>query len=156
MSECITNTSLLSTNKFAVVIPKFPAVQFFAQKVKTPELSINATEIKNNQEIKGWLPANRLFYGDVIITFLLDEDLLSYSQLKDWLHVVTTSELDPGLAFTDITLFPLTNNNVINKKMVFEYAFPTNISSIEFDATRSEDIPLTVDVTFKFSVFKLL
>lgn len=153
MSECITNVSLMSTNKFAIAIAKFPAVQFFCQKVDIPSVRIGETKVYTNKDIDIWLPGDKVQYEDLNVTFLLDEDMLSYKQLKEWMHMATSSELADAEKFSDVTVMALTNNGNVNVLLNFELAFPSYISPILFDSTRTEEVPITVDVSFKFSVY---
>jgi len=149
----VTNYNNLSPNKFKIVIDRFPGVNFFAQRVMVPDVSIGQTPIHTNRAVDYNVVGDKIVFADLIVSFLIDEDLKSYGEILNWIYKAGDSELDAP--FCDLKIIALTNNSNSNRQFKFCNAFPHTLGSVLFDSTVSEDQPLSMDVMFKFSHFVL-
>lgn len=155
-SQIPANTDLLSPNRFQVVIAKYPNVTYFAQRVPIPSVNLGTTHQFTNQEVDIKLPGDKIEYDDLLISFIIDEDVASFAEILRWIQDAAGSELSPQDLMTDLSIVILTNNSNKNKTFKFYNAFPYSISNIMLDVTVSEDQPLTADVMFKYTHFTIV
>ena len=151
--ENVTNFNLQSPNKFKIVIDRFPGVNFFAQRINIPDVTIGTSPVFTNRVVDYTVVGDKIVFGDVIISFLLDEDLKAYKEILGWIYKAGDSELN--IPFCDMKVIGLTNNSNSNTTFKFYNAFPYTIGNILLDTTISEDSPLSIDITFKFSHFQI-
>lgn len=85
MSNPITNRNFLSPAGFNFLISKIRGVDFFCQTANIPQISMNpATQATNLRNIP--VPGDELYYGDLNVSFLVDEDMSNYLSLHTWLR----------------------------------------------------------------------
>lgn len=169
-----TNKSLLQTNKFKLNFGAIPAITYFCQTVNLPGLSLNEIT-RDTPFIDLFVPGEKLSYETLNITFLLDEDLMSWMQLHNWIRAITfPTEFDEfkdldrlsqvsanraraGLKpqYSDATVTVYTNKNNPNIRINFKDVFPTSLSSIVFNATDTADNIATADASFRFSYYNI-
>jgi len=116
-------------------------------------------------------PGDTLQYGDLPIQFLVDEDMINYTLIHNWmtglgfpesceqfLNLTTDDELnrDPLLQFSDATLGILNSNYNVIANIKFWDLFPTSLSTIEFTASDTDINYVTANVTFKYLYYQVL
>ena len=57
--------------------------------------------------------------------------------------------------FSDATLQVLNNNNVANFDVVFKSMFPTDLTTLSFDVTQTDNNFLTASATFKYLLYEV-
>ena len=57
--------------------------------------------------------------------------------------------------FSDATLQVLNNNNITNFDVVFKDMFPTNLSTLDFNVTSTDNEFMTASVTFKYLLYEI-
>lgn len=164
LGDLTENVNLLQPTGVAVTISKkdYPNVQFFAQAVTVPGLSLPEMEVGFSR-VNVPLPGDKITFEDVQFTILVDEDMNSYLEIFAWLNRLVNEEyklpgdvLRTGIASeADITVNVLTSNNNGNKQIKFFSAFPTSLSSIELSSQRNDVEPLLFNATFKFAYFEI-
>lgn len=152
--QLITNLSTLSPNKFTIVINKFKPLAFFAQSIIIPSSSIGQNRMPTNRSKVWSTPGDTIEYDDLVIGFILDEDLKAYQQIKAWMEAIV-NDPDPKDRFSDITIYLLTNNSTKNFTFTFKDTYPFTLGTIAMDTTQGEDQALTLDVTFKHTTFDI-
>ena len=152
----ITNVNLFSPNKFIVTIDRFPKINIFLQRINVPDIYLNPVFQMSNREVDIKRPGDKLNYGSLIISFLLDENLETFKELKDWLKRATEEDLSNDEIFSDITIVTLTNNSNKNRTFKFYNCFPSSLSNILVDVSDRTDEPIIVDATFETTHFDLI
>lgn len=150
----------LKPNGFRFQVHNLPNVSFFCQSANIPEISIGqpivATPLQDYAE-----PGEKLSYGELLIRFLIQENMANYNELHNWLvglgnpedssqyknfadkqryrFPVGNEARGRGLALkSDASLFVLDSNNNPSAEIQFKDAFPTALSGLEFDLTDTE------------------
>ena len=116
------------------------------------------------------IQGDTLFYEDLTIRFLVDEDLEAYTEIFNWITALTApkafsqykTERDTnkvlrrstGNLFSSAELIILNNNMNPNKEVIFDDVFPVSLSSIEFDSGSTLDT-LSATVTFKYTTYSI-
>ncbi len=166
MSDQITNRNFLSPLNFKFAIKRAPHVNFFAQKVNIPGLSLPEVDV-SNPLIRVPYPGDHLLYEELELTFRVDEDLRNYMELHGWLRALgkrnfgeykaiaskpTTS--GEGLR-SDISLTVLTSQRNANYEVVFKDAFPTRVTGIDFNSTNSDIEYIEASTTFRYVTYDI-
>lgn len=150
------NFDLLSPNRIKIIVHKFPDIQISAQKVNIPGITINPAEMPTNSNKDTHWPGDKLQYDDLVIQFLLDEQLNSYKAVKNWMNQITLEDEQKSEFFSDMTVEALTNNHNLNQTLRYYNCFPYMITGIELDTTIDESVPIVVSCFFKFNKFEII
>lgn len=151
----IQDLSLLSPNKFQLVIHKFGETAFWATDVKLPDIEIGVTKQNTSTNLNWWQPGDKIVFEDLSLNVIIDENMIAYRKLKEWMDEITRSDNFPA-SFSDLTVIILTNNSNQNITFKFKDAFPWRVSSPLLSTEISEDSPLVSSVVFKFTSFDIL
>jgi hypothetical protein len=162
------NKNFLSPLNFVFQIKRAPHLNFFIQKVNLPSLSIDYTAQPNpfvNIPISG----EHIRYGDLVVTFKVDEDLQNWFEVHNWIRALgfpdnfseyaTLSTAPPtsGTGVTsDISLVILDAVKLPNFEVTFREAFPTSLSDISFQTTDNDVNYVTATATFRFILYDVV
>jgi len=166
MATLTDNKNYLQPTGFAVSIEKtnYPNLQYFAQSVTHPGASVNPIELPGRRISALPFAGDKITYTELSIDFILDEDMASYQEMQAWLErMVNEGNITKAQAladntvstFADITLSILTSHNNPNKRIRYFNCIPTNIGSIELNATQNQTY-LTYTASFRFDTFELI
>ena len=82
-----TQQDYASPSQFKFSMAKLPKVEFFCTEVNIPGISLgNATQLTTLRDIP--LPGTKLEFGDLSLTFLVDEKLQNYQELFRWIMAI--------------------------------------------------------------------
>jgi hypothetical protein len=166
----ISNRNFLSPIGFKFSLAKYPKVDFFTSSANIPEISL-ATAIQPSYLKNIDVPGEKLTYGDLRLSFIVDENLENYSSVHNWLTGIgfpestsqykelTTNEddiRDPNLVFSDGSLHILNSNFRDIAIIKFKDLYPVSLGSLTFDAKEQDYSYFTADATFKYTVYNIL
>ena len=161
------NINFLSPLGFRFKLARTPNVNFFVTDVKLPSLSLGFVEVPTPFKIIE-IAGNKLDYGDFELTFRLDEDLVSYFEIYNWLTAIGFPENFKQFAklknsssaygsletqYSDGTVTILKSDMEPNIEINFQNMYPTSISDINFTATDTDVNYITATVTFKYQIY---
>ena len=158
----ISNRNFLSPIGFKFTLAKEPKVSFFSNSSRLPEISLG-TAVQTNYLKNIDIPGDRLTYGDLNLTFLVDENLENYMAIHNWLTglgypestsqyedlIVTDNIREPENAFSDGSLHILNSNFRDVAIVKFNDLFPVYLSSLEFKSFDHLD-PWCVESQLKY------
>lgn len=166
----ITNRNFLSPVGFKFTLAKEPTVPFFCNSARIPE--INLSILQQPTYLKDLdVPGGKLQYGDLILRFIVDENMENYMAIHNWLtglgfpettqqykDLITDRDgiLDPKEAFSDGSLYVLNSSYSTSAIVKFKDLFPVSLSSLEFDSTQTDVQYFTANVAFKYTVYNVL
>ena len=121
------------------------------------------------------VPGDKIEFGDLNIRFLVNEDLVNYMELQNWIRGLgfpdSLKEFDElekesilGMnkfgqegdqIYSDGTLQILSSNLVPKFQVVFNDMFPYSLSTVSFDATDTDIEYFTAEVSFKYTIYNL-
>jgi hypothetical protein len=161
------NYNLLNGNNFQFHIDEAPYLTFFTQTINLPTLSLGVAETENPFNTIP-VPGDHLKYGDLNVTFLVDEDLSGYREIHDWMRGlgfpttfdeykdrVTDEILTSRWVKTtsDITVTSMTGMRNKNIRFTFQDAFPTVLTAPALTSV-VEGVPvITCQATFTYTHF---
>jgi hypothetical protein len=166
------NPNFLQPNKFVLNFNRMPNMQYFCQSVTVPGLSMSEAP-QTNPFIDLYVPGDKLIYDLLNVTFYVDEDLKSWTEVHDWIRAMTfpeTFDEYTGLSllnrytrssttnrpqYSDAMLTILSSAN--NPKIRIKYydLFPISISTFILSSTDTPDNIVTADAVFRYSYFDI-
>ena len=164
------NRNYMSPIGFSFSIARFPKVSFFSNTASIPEVSLGGAS-QSNYLKQLTHPGDRVEYGELPIQFLVDEDMLNYTLIHNWITGLgfpesmkqyrdwTTNESgqrDSELQYSDGTLKVLNSNYNTTDQIKFWDLYPSSLSTLEFTATDTDINYLTANVTFSYLYYQIL
>ena len=167
------NRNFLAPTGFKFSLKRSPGVAFFCNQANIPSLDLGiATQPSYLKDID--VPGDKIQFGDLTLRFLVDEDLVNYMEIQNWIRGLgypeTLQEFDElereavlpsnygrvgDNIYSDGTLQILSSNLVAKFNVNFKDMFPYSLSTITFDATDTDIEYFTADVSFKYTIYNL-
>ena len=166
------NKNFLSPVGFKFVIGRTPNVDYFCQSASIPPVEIGTKEIAT--PVKEYsLPGDKMTFGDLNLSFLVNEDLDNYYEIYRWLkgltnpkhqeefyqYLETVNEQgrpeDFDKQMSDARLLILNSNYKPISTVNFFNIFPTSLSTLEFDASATDINYFTAQVNFKYTIYEI-
>ncbi len=163
-------TQFLSPLGGSFSIKKIPTVNFFVQQVAIPSITMGETPIPT-PFTKLQYPGDQATFGDLVITFRVDENLDNYLELYSWMRsMLRVDEYGDATAWTNEANSPRSDDRVFsdasliinnsamnpNKEVVFTDCFPTSLSDVPFMTTMSDVDYVECTCTFKYRKFEIV
>lgn len=165
LSTTPVNKSFLSNNKFDFVLDRIPNFTFVVQSVNLPSLALQSTTV-NTPFAQLSIPGSQLTFGQLTLSFIIDEDMQSWYELYSWMFTLGNPTSlnkrgnlteEPGKinsVTSDGTLFIKTNSNNPSWKVNFVDMYPNDLGDITFSTTESQEF-LTSTVTFNYTYYQV-
>lgn len=167
----IPSTNYLRPNSFKFLIAKMPNVTYTCQSANLPALNLGAA-MQQTPFVDIPHPGDKVFFGEFIIQFLINEDMSNYKELYDWLVSIgvpsggdqygsltyRASPYSPekyNNVFSDASLLILDSNNIPKVKLNFQDLWPTAVEGLNFDITSSGMEYFVGTATFRYKVFTI-
>ena len=168
----IDNRNFLSPTGFKFGLKRSPGVAFFCNQANIPALDLGVAEQPTYlKDIP--IPGDKIQFGDLNLRFLVDEDLVNFMEIQNWIRglgfpesLAEFNELkDQAIlgpmgkstedVYSDGTLQILSSNLVPKFQVVFSDLFPYSLSTVTFDATDTDIEYFTADVAFKYTIYEI-
>lgn len=170
------NINMLGQNGFQFAIKRLPTMNYFAQSVSIPAISMNAIETPTPF---AWIPrpGDRLTYEPLSVTFKVDEDLKNYFEIQKWLvglghpdSLDQTRKLSEDIRnssvgkrpigtsttfVSDAVLSVLTSAKNLNVNIFFYDCFPISLTELAFTSTNTTIDYLEATAVFKYRKYAL-
>ena len=166
------NRNFLSPTGFKFGLKRSPGVAFFCNQANIPALDLGVAEQPTYlKDIP--IPGDKIQFGDLNLRFLVDEDLVNFMEIQNWIRglgfpesLAEFNELkDQAIlgpmgkstedVYSDGTLQILSSNLVPKFQVVFSDLFPYSLSTVTFDATDTDIEYFTADVAFKYTIYEI-
>jgi hypothetical protein len=167
------NANYLAPVGFKFVLGRAPNVQFFCQAAAIPEMSIGVRTIQT--PIKDYeVPGDKMQFGDLRLTFLVNETLDNYYEIYKWMRGLTgprnSSQTEAYLKsvdeagrttdfskqMSDARLMILDSNYNVVSAVNFQNIFPISLSTLSFDSNQTDIQYFTAQVEFKYTILDLI
>ena len=156
-------TNYLSPLEFIVNVQRLPNVKFFTQRTSIPNVSVAPIE-KPSPLNAIYEPGDRLRYGDLNFSFIVDEDMSNYLEVFNWLKGLSFPENNDqyqnlqssqeGLR-SDISIQILNSHKNPGIQIYYYDCFPTDLSEIPLDTTQSDIVYPEANVVFRYNYFEI-
>jgi len=163
-----TNFNYLSPLGYKFVLSRVPNVEFFVQRITLPDVTLPVT-VTPSPFVAVNHPGDHLEFGQVSVTFRVNENLDNYLEIYNWMialgkperfsqynlknrpYAATGDQLDTTLS--DISVVLLTSAMNGNVEFTMRDCFPTSLSNIEVDSTLSDVEYITATASFSIKDF---
>ena len=162
----------LKPNGFKFQIHILPNVSYFCQAANIPAFSIGFTQTETPLSAL-YNPGEKPAYGDLVIRFLVQENMANYIELYNWLlglsfpedhaqyrnwnkkqayrfPAVPEHRLGAVTNFSDADFFILDSDNNPNVKITYYDLFPTSLEALDFDISSGNVDYLVGIAAFKY------
>lgn len=156
--------NFLANKRFDISFTRLPNVEFFVQNVSLPGIATGSTPIPTPFATVN-RAGDKLTYEDLTITVRMDENMRAYKEIHDWMVGLTKPKSfsqynaiaasEDGL-YSDMSVFILNSKGNVNLEFRYIDVFPTNIDSIQFDTTGTDNTFVTCNITFKYTYFDII
>jgi len=157
--------NFLQPNGFKLVVnrKRFKNLEFFAQTVSHPDVSVSPT-ITQFRGTNLLLPGDKIEYGALTVDAILDENMNVYKEMLSWIKstvneksrsAAAVDSVNQDTTFYDITLSIMSSHNNQIDTIVYQGAFPTNIGALTFQSTVDNITYLTFPITFNYTSFTI-
>ena len=173
----IANRNYMSPVGFKLILTKTPKVDFLCQSANIPQISMG-TAIQPSYLKDIPVPGDKVLYDDLTVRFLVDEKMENYLAIYKWItglrypenlgqynqlkkddirtDASASDDADPRyFEFSDATLQVLNSNYRPSVLVNFKDAFPTSLSTLDFDVTTRDYNYFTAEVSFKYTIFNI-
>ncbi len=163
------NPNQLHPNKFVVSFAALPTIEYWAQSVNIPGLSIGEA-IRHTPFIDISSPGDKLIINPFSMTFIVDEDLKGWLEVYTWMRDMTFPKdfteykklatrpgawTAPQPQFSDATLVVLDSKQNPHIRVKFYNCWPMSLSDNLLSSTSAPESPLTADATFRFDLYEI-
>lgn len=166
MAELTTNTNFLQPTQFSISISRtrFGNLQFFAQQVSHPGLSVASATVPVPRLGTLAIPGDTAQFDELSMDIIVDEDMEGYVEMFNWLNDSLQNDFesprnvtndDPYIPQADITLTIRTSHNNVSRRIKYINCVPTSIGALSFQSTATDATPLTFPVTFRIEYFEI-
>lgn len=165
------NINPLQSNGFLFAINKLPELQYFCQEANIPSIDLPSPEMPTPL-VNAPIPGEKLQFGDLNITFMIDEEMRNYIAIHEWMiglgfprshqqyrdflsrDNMARTELSKG--YSDGVLQILNSSNHANRTIVFRDIFPVSLQSLQMQSTSTDTIYLVGNATFKYTLYEFV
>ena len=133
----------------------YSGAEFTIQTMVLPDVTAEAAPLQYKQINVGRV-GDKINFGPFEVSYLIDEDLLNYKEIFDWLKSNVESNHTATNHVRDLTLTIMNSANNVTKQIKFVDAYPTTLSALPFDITTTDVEYLTAVVSFEYSYYVFL
>jgi len=133
----------------------YSGTTFTIQTMMLPDVSVSSAPLPF-KSIDVGRAGDKMVFGQFEISYLIDEDLLNYKEIFDWLKDNVESNHTATNHVRDLTLTVMNSANNVTKQIKFVDAYPTSLSSLPFDITTTDVEYLTAIAAFEYSYYVFL
>jgi hypothetical protein len=153
--EQLSNRNLLTPVGFKLELELFRGVDFFCQRANLPGIDMPSTEVPTRFRNYPIIPGGGVSYDDLSLSFLVDEELINYKSIHDWItkNGVANEHSDVEEQYSNAQLHILTSNFNTNHIIDYERIFPISLTPLEFDAGVEDPEYFTAQVVFKYTKY---
>ena len=173
----IENRNFLSPIGFQFIIDRMRGVDFFCQSASIPAISLGSavtpTALNKLQN-----PGDEIEYEDLFLRFLVDENMKNWYQCANWMREIGTPYSNREFRYNrgdirssnkreatydyasgnnqwtcDCSLMVLSSNYRTVAEFIFRDAWPTSLSTLNFDASSPDVNYFTAEISLKYNYY---
>jgi hypothetical protein len=170
MASLPENINPLSPIGFRLSIQKLPTVSYFCQEATIPDVTLGAIPFATPLSMIQ-VPDDILTYGDLVVNFLVDENMTNYKALYNWMKglgfpsdhieysdfIATDAQLGKSefaKNYSDGSLSVLSSANNVVQTIKFIDLYPMSLGSLQFGSNQSDVQYLVGNATFRYTYYE--
>ena len=153
-STLTANKNFLSPNGFKVSIDanNFQNLEYFCVEATLPSVSLEAIQIAKGA-VRTYHPGERVDYGIFSMKFMVDENMMNYMEIYQWLVDNATDGVTEN---ADIILHIQNSKNNTVKQVRYLNAFPITVDEIRFMTQNTDVQPVQCGASFRYDKFEFI
>jgi hypothetical protein len=157
INNIMPSTNFLNPSSFVMSLDSqtYSGVEFTVQSASIPDVSSEGA-ILSFKSVNTAMAADKITYSPLELSFLIDEDLLNYKEIYDWIKSNVETDQPVTNHVRDLTLTIMNSSNNVAKQIRFIDAQPINLSSLPFEITTVDAEYLTAVVSFQYSYYEFV
>ncbi len=155
--------NLMASNNFMFELHNLPYVSMFAQNFDLPAITLGRVSQPTPLSDLA-LPGNKLEFTDLVLTFLVDENMKNYLEIWTWMNYLGApidtrqyKKIQEGKAafplVSDLSVHLLSNKLNPTKVIKFIDCYPVDLGGLSFRHNETESIHPECTVAFDYSYF---
>ena len=157
------SNNYLASNFYQFQLNRVSNVTYFCQAVSFPGTQLSPVEMPNTLGRPNQFVGGRFTHEPLTVQFLVDEDMLNYREIFDWItRIGNYADDDKILAgfqantfFSDATLL-ITNSAYRHKiRVKFKDTYPIALSGLNFSSQLGDNEPLAATVSLNFETLEI-
>ena len=155
-----TNINLLLSTGFRFILSRTPNITYFCQGVNLPDISFGEV-LQPTPFIPVKHPGSSFNYGDLEITFIVDENMENWREIHDWMRSIKgvedfeEYEDNTNNHFCDASIIILNSAMKPNLEVTFDRMFPKSLGGIQFSSDTSDASQIIASATFAFTSYDI-
>lgn len=155
------NSNLLLSTGFRFLLTRLPHVTYFCQSANLPDVSLGEAE-QPTPFIHIKHPGNVFSYGDLEISFVIDEDMENWREIHNWMRSLKNidefSEFESNIDahFSDAKLVILNSAMKANLEVTFKGIFPKSLGGIQFTSDASDSTQVLATASFAYTSYDIV
>lgn len=156
----VSNPNPLLTTGFRFLLTRTPNITYFCQSVNIPDVTLGEME-QPTIFIPIKHPGNSFTYGDLEISFIVDENMENWREIHNWMRSLknvedfTEFETDSRTHFSDARLMILNSAMQPNLEIEFKDIFPKSLAGINFTSSVDDTEAVIGSATFAFTSYDI-
>lgn len=156
------NSNLLEGTKYIFVSHNLPHLNFFANRIVLPSVSVAVAEQPTPYSTI-YRAGDKPEYENLVCSFLIDEDFKVWEEVYNWIRGYSyphdgqeyTDQKKKGI-YGDFSVLVLKNSYESNLAFRFKNCFPTFLGQVDMNTTRNADDVMTAEVIFRYDTFDIV
>ena len=156
----VSNPNPLLTTGFRFLLTRTPNITYFCQSANLPDITLGEME-QPTTFIPIKHPGNSFTYGDLDISFIVDENMENWREIHNWMtslkNVEDYTEFESNVSnhTSDARLMILNSAMQPNLEVEFKYIFPKSLSGVNFTSSTDDTEPVICNATFAFTSYDI-
>jgi hypothetical protein len=141
-------------NRFSIVFgkPEMKVIEPMITAVNIPALAMpEAVTVSRNRE--GWVPGDKISYGQMTVSFILDENLANYKAVYAWM-LQNRNTQTVFMGDVTVTIYSGKNNPLMTIR--FPGTFPVSLSDIPLSAQETDPQPVIAQMVLQFDRMEVI
>jgi hypothetical protein len=154
------NVNILLSTGFRFLLTRTPNITYFCQGVNLPDITLGEVE-QPTRFIPIKHPGTSWNYGDLEISFIIDENMENWREIHSWMRSLkgvedfNEFESNPTEHFSDASLVVLNSAMKPNLEVTFEKIFPKTLSGIQFTSDTTDSAQVIANATFAYTSYDI-
>ena len=145
------NMNFLAGNRATLHIKGLEDLEFSIVQFNLPSIELPVSPVET-KFLTGREAGDKPIYGDMVVHFIVDEDLKNYLAVYDWIQgLIFQRKTSPRNSDGMITIYS-SHNNPIMKIKLYEL-IPAYVSELTFREAEPETTPIIVNAHFSMLYF---
>lgn len=147
-------SNYLSSNRATLTFAKIQGLNLTAQEITLPNIELQSP-IQSTPFIQKPLPGETLSFGNLDVTFIVNEDLSNWHEIYKWMRALASptdksecKNIDFVYSDAFLTFFSSHNNPIF--RVHFIDVIPISLGMIEFSEQDTETIRKVASASFKY------